>query len=159
MLRTFRLRVKGLALKRRSTCPQGDFPTTEIGDSTREDIWFVFPFLGIVLALFPLIWSYPWNFVFLEWLDCLFLSSWSPWLAEFSWIFEFLGIFLSYWSRALPFICYQSSSAPRWYYKKHYNALVPLTPESSPFFVKNPLVFQFFGSSFFFLHLLSVSYF
>jgi hypothetical protein len=28
MLSTFCLRVKGLALKRKTTCPQGDFPTT-----------------------------------------------------------------------------------------------------------------------------------
>jgi hypothetical protein len=28
MLSTFYLRVKGLALKRKSTCLQGDFPTT-----------------------------------------------------------------------------------------------------------------------------------
>jgi hypothetical protein len=29
MLSTFCLRVKGITLKQRSTCPQGDFPTTE----------------------------------------------------------------------------------------------------------------------------------
>jgi hypothetical protein len=40
MLSTFCLRVKGLALKRRSTCLQGDFPTTKtsVMDSKRSSL-------------------------------------------------------------------------------------------------------------------------
>jgi hypothetical protein len=139
---------RGLVSNMKSTCPQGDYPVTKIGDSTGEEIWFLFPFLGLVLAFdhyltlsMLCLWSLD---VFLG----LGLILHTRFLHVFWVFFNFWAMFLSSERPTLPFLYHQGIGTPLQDPTENCNALVPLTPKCYPFFCKNLLGSSFSQSSF-----------